>query len=110
MFFFFSQERLLPLEMPEAVCDCGSSSVIAGQSIVVVTMNGKKKCMGLVGPPYNWLQNFTYSYRTSFPLTSSWNSPILQHNNLFFQDDMILDCLKFNATHAKQLGLLEWMN
>lgn len=48
---FFFQERLVPLEMPETICGClqGSSSVIAGQSIVVVTMNGKKNFMGGVG-------------------------------------------------------------
>ncbi|XP_077050341.1 uncharacterized protein LOC143698740 [Siphateles boraxobius] len=36
-------ERLVPLEMPETICGClrVSSSVIAGQSIVVVTMNGR---------------------------------------------------------------------
>ncbi|XP_077093869.1 uncharacterized protein LOC143745625 [Siphateles boraxobius] len=36
-------ERLVHLEMPETICGClrGSSSVIAGQSIVVVTMNGQ---------------------------------------------------------------------
>lgn len=49
--FFFFQERLVPLEMPETICGClqVSSSVIAGQSIVVVTMNGKKNFMGLGG-------------------------------------------------------------
>lgn len=47
----FFQERLVPLEMPETICGClrVSSSVIAGQSIVVVTMNGKKNFMGLGG-------------------------------------------------------------
>ncbi|XP_073336123.1 uncharacterized protein [Pagrus major] len=36
-------ECLIPLEMPERICSCprGSSSVIAGKSIVVVTMNGR---------------------------------------------------------------------
>ncbi|KAK9978710.1 hypothetical protein ABG768_020449 [Culter alburnus] len=36
-------EGLVPLEMPETICGClrVSSSVIAGQSIVVVTMNGR---------------------------------------------------------------------
>ncbi|XP_062384555.1 uncharacterized protein LOC134071734 [Sardina pilchardus] len=36
-------ERLVPLEMPETICGClqGLSSVVAGQSIVVVTMNGR---------------------------------------------------------------------
>ncbi|XP_073726496.1 uncharacterized protein [Misgurnus anguillicaudatus] len=36
-------ERLVPLEMPETICGCLRewSSVIAGQSIVVVTMNGR---------------------------------------------------------------------
>lgn len=51
VFFFLFQERLVPLEMPETICGClrVSSSVIAGQSIVVVTMNGKKNFMGLGG-------------------------------------------------------------
>ncbi|KAL2102430.1 hypothetical protein ACEWY4_001598 [Coilia grayii] len=34
-------ERLVPLEMPDKVCNCLRSSVIAGQSIAVVTMNGR---------------------------------------------------------------------
>ncbi|XP_030264658.1 uncharacterized protein LOC115576279 [Sparus aurata] len=36
-------ERVIPLEMPAKICSCreGSSSVFAGKSIVVVTMNGR---------------------------------------------------------------------
>lgn len=40
-YLFFFQERLVPLEMPDKICGCQRSSIIAGQSIDVVTMNSK---------------------------------------------------------------------
>ncbi len=46
LFVYFSQDRLLPLDLPDSICRCQQSIVIAGQPIVVVTMNGKRILMG----------------------------------------------------------------